>query len=87
MRQVSIALPLALAVLAAGCAGAPRAPAAVNVAAAENAEITCRRMLVPASNQIWRVCGTAEQWEKYDRRMSHASQQQLRRLQGSQYTG
>jgi hypothetical protein len=79
-------LPIAMGLLAAGCVSAPRAPA-VEVAASENVEITCRPMLVPASNQIWRICGTAEQWEKYDRRMSHASQQQLRRLQGSPYTG
>jgi hypothetical protein len=86
MRQVSIVLPLAAALLAAGCAGMPRSPE-TQLAAADTVKVTCRDMLVPASNQIRLVCGTAEQWAKFERKLSVASQQQLRRLQGSPYTG
>jgi hypothetical protein len=88
MKLIAASPALVLAVaMVASCAGAPTARnAPVASAVVPSAQhISCRELLVPASNQLTRVCGSEEQWERYEKRMAEASQSLVLRLQGSPF--
>jgi hypothetical protein len=53
-----------------------------NQLAARTADtLLCRDMLVRGSNQMRKMCGTAEQWKVYQRREAQAAAEQVRRMQ------
>jgi hypothetical protein len=53
-----------------------------NQLAARSADtLLCRELLVRGSNQIRRMCGTAEQWKVYERREAQAAAEMVRRMQ------
>jgi hypothetical protein len=85
-RQVSVLLPILTAAMIVGCVGAPP-PSPAQVAVYENDGVICREMLVTGSNQLRRVCGTTEQWDRYDRRQAAVAQALVMRMQGSAYSG
>jgi hypothetical protein len=78
----ALAAVLAL-LLTAACATASPRPTVTAYAGAE--DVSCRPLLSGGSNAIRMVCGTDEQWARYDRRMAQASYVFVHRLQGSQY--
>ena len=43
--------------------------------------LLCRDLLVRGSNQMRRMCGTAEQWKTYERREAQAAGEMVRRMQ------
>ncbi len=43
--------------------------------------LLCRDLLVRGSNQMRKMCGTAEQWKTYDRREAEAAGEMVRRMQ------
>jgi len=43
--------------------------------------LLCRDLLVRGSNQMRRMCGTAEQWKTYERREAEAAGEMVRRMQ------
>jgi hypothetical protein len=72
---------------AAAPAAEPTAAGAVTVVdgnqlAARSADtLLCRDLLVRGSNQMRRMCGTAEQWKLYERREADAAGEMVRRMQ------
>jgi hypothetical protein len=53
-----------------------------NQLAARSADtLLCRDLLVRGSNQMRRMCGTAEQWKLYERREAQAAGEMVRRMQ------
>lgn len=81
-RVPALAAVLALLITAACATASPR-PTVLAYAGTE--DVTCRPLLSAGSNAIRRVCGTGEQWARYERRMAYASSVFVHRLQGSQY--
>jgi hypothetical protein len=60
----------------------PRPDPSPNQLAARTADtLLCRDLLVRGSNQMRKMCGTAEQWKVYDRREADAAAEQVRRMQ------
>jgi hypothetical protein len=87
MKRISTAAVIAFAAVAlASCAGAPMQTAALDVST-QPQDVSCRELLVVASNQLQRVCGTDEQWGRYERRLAAISQAFILQLQGSAYSG
>jgi hypothetical protein len=43
--------------------------------------LLCRDLLIRGSNQMRRMCGTAEQWKIFERREAEAAREMVRRMQ------
>jgi hypothetical protein len=78
---VAAAVPATAATPATAANGAPTVVDGNQLAARTGDTLLCRDMLVGGSNQMRRMCGTAEQWKTFERREAQAAAEMVRRMQ------
>lgn len=58
-----------------------------SVSTPQDKQLSCREILVVGSNQHQRLCGTDEQWARYDRYQAWSAQALTQKIQGSSFSG